>query len=169
MGKFILTESDKNEIRKMYGLNEQEEPTTNEFTNKKFNVNMIFGIAYCFENGLKDIFTFGININLVVSISICFAVVFQHVDKLLVIDIDVACVQVFDIGSCAGTHGNTLDTFSRNHFSFPVVLPKNQINDQTEKGNENKHQQPRNGFHRIAVFHQQHRDGRQNDVNIKYD
>lgn len=38
MGKFILTESDKNEIRKMYGLNEQEEPATNEFTNKKFNV-----------------------------------------------------------------------------------------------------------------------------------
>ena len=38
MGKFILTESDKNEIRKMYGLNEQETPAQNEFTNKKFNV-----------------------------------------------------------------------------------------------------------------------------------
>lgn len=38
MGKFILTESDKNEILKMYGrLNEQAEPGE-QFRNKKFNV-----------------------------------------------------------------------------------------------------------------------------------
>ena len=42
MGKFILTESDKNEIRKMYGLNEQaagtEGPSGQSLVGKKFNV-----------------------------------------------------------------------------------------------------------------------------------